>query len=465
MQTILVLGAGLSSTSLIKYFLDSAGNGWKVRVGDINLENAILRVGGHPAGEAFHFDVYREDQRTDEIRKADIVISLLPARMHHLVAEACVDIGRNMVTASYLSPAIRALDKTACKKGIILMNECGVDPGIDHMSAMQVIDRIRDLGGELQAFESSTGGLVAPGFENNPWHYKFTWNPRNVVLAGGEGARFLHNGKFKYIPHHKVFRRTEIIQVPGLGDFEVYGNRDSLTYRETYGLDNLETMFRGTIRRPGFCEAWDTFVQLGATDDSYVMEDTEQMTYREFINSFMAYETSIPVETKLANYLGFPEDSDMMERLRWLGIFEEKKIGVAGLSPARILQKILEEKWKLDPGDKDMIVMQHQFDFRFEGILKKRFSTMVYIGEGNGHTAMSVTVGLPLAMTARRILEGHFRETGVQLPIHPDIYNPVLRELEDSGIRFVEEEVRISQKNPGRTGHSRNGPDRRDQTP
>jgi saccharopine dehydrogenase-like NADP-dependent oxidoreductase len=274
------------------------------------------------------------------------------------------------------------------------------------------------------------------------------------VLAGKEGARFLHNGKFKYIPYHKVFRRIETIQVPNLGAFEVYGNRDSLTYRETYGLNNLETMFRGTIRRPGFCEAWDIFVQLGATDDSFVMENTENMTYREFINSFMAYETSIPVETKLARYLGFSEDSEMMERLRWLGIFDNKRIGIAGLTPAGIMQMILEEKWKLDPEDKDMIVMQHQFDFRLDGIHKKRYSTMVYVGQDTKNTAMAVTVGLPLAMTARLILEGKFREPGVQVPIHPGIYNPVLDELKKYGIGFVEEEIRIAQMNPGQTGHN-----------
>ncbi len=454
MQTILVLGAGLSSTSLIKYFLDYAEHGWKVRVGDINLKSAESRIEGHPSGEAFRFDVYHVEQRFEEIRKASVVISLLPARMHHLVAEACVETGRNMITASYLSPSIQALDEAARKKGIVLMNECGVDPGIDHMSAMQMIAKIKDEGGELLAFESSTGGLVAPGYENNPWQYKFTWNPRNVVLAGKEGARFLHNGKFKYIPYHKIFRRIETIQVPGMGAFEVYGNRDSLTYRDTYELINLETMFRGTIRRPGFCEAWDIFVQLGATDDSYVMEDTENMTYREFINSFMAYETTIPVETKLARYLGFSEDSEMMERLRWLGIFDDKKIGMAGLSPARVLQTILEDKWKLDPGDKDMIVMQHQFDFMLDGVHKKRSATMVYIGQDTEQTAMAMTVGLPLAMTARQILEGKFREPGVQLPIHPGIYNPVLDELSGYGIKFVEEEIRISQTNPGQTGHN-----------
>ena len=440
MQNILILGAGLSSTTLIKYLLDHSDNRWTVRVGDIKLESAQKKIQNHPNGQAFEFDVYNEGQRTKEIREAHIVISLLPARMHHLVAKTCVDIGRNMVTASYLSPAIKALDGAAKEKGIILMNECGVDPGLDHMSAMKIIREIEEEGGKLLAFESSTGGLVAPGFENNPWKYKFTWNPRNVVLAGKEGARFLHNGKFKYIPYHKVFRRIETIQVPQLGEFEVYGNRDSLTYRETYGLHNLNTMFRGTIRRPGYCEAWDIFVQLGATDDSYVMEDTENMTYKEFINSFMAYEIEIPIELKLARYLKFEKDSKMMERLRWLGIFDDTPIGVPGLSPAKILQKILEEKWRLGPGDKDMILMQHQFNYARDGVEKKRFSTLVYVGEESPHTAMSVTVGLPLAMIARRILEGNYTQKGVQLPIHADIYKPVLKELETYGIRFVEEE-------------------------
>jgi saccharopine dehydrogenase-like NADP-dependent oxidoreductase len=452
MQTILVLGAGLSSATLIDYFMLHSHHGWKIRVGDVNLELARRRIGNRTPGEAFHFDVRDDAQRRKEIGSADIVISLLPARLHHLVARSCVEEGKNMVTASYLSPEIRDLDQAARDSGIVLMNECGVDPGIDHMSAVQMIERIRNEGGELLAFESSTGGLVAPGYENNPWQYKFTWNPRNVVLAGREGARFLHNGKFKYIPYHKVFRRHETIEIPGYGAFEVYGNRDSLTYRETYGLQNLSTMFRGTIRRPGFCEAWDTFVQLGATDDSYVMENTEDMTYRTFINSFMAYETRIPVETKLARYLGFSEDSEMMERLKWLGIFKDRKIGVPGLSPARVLQKILEEKWSLNPGDKDMIVMQHQFDFMLQGKHRKRITTLVYIGQDSTHTAMSVTVGLPLAMVARRILEGDYREAGVRLPIDPVLYNPVLEELAGHGIRFVEEEISIPPQDPDDPG-------------
>ncbi len=444
MKTVLILGAGLSSNSLIKYFIDNALEmNIHLRVGDISLKTAMSKTKGAKNTSAFEFDVNNEKQRVTEITNADIVISMLPAIMHPLVARTCVDQKRNMVTASYISDEVRALHDEAKANGIIIMNECGVDPGIDHMSAMQMIHKIQEKGLQLTAFESSTGGLVAPGFENNPWHYKFTWNPRNVVLAGKDGARFLHNGKFKYIPYQKLFQRIETIHVPVLGEFEVYGNRDSLKYRETYGLHDLETMFRGTIRRPGFCEAWDTFVQLGATDDSYSMEKTKEMTYREFINSFMAYRVDIPVEEKLALYLGIDRNSPMMERLRWLGIFEDKKIGVEGLSPAKILQQILEEKWSLDPGDKDMILMQHQFDYNENGSRKKIYSTLSYIGSDTYNTAMAVTVGLPIAITARLIMEKKITLTGVHLPIMKEVYNPVLKKLEKYGIKFVEEEINM----------------------
>ncbi|MFC2080427.1 saccharopine dehydrogenase C-terminal domain-containing protein [Bacteroidota bacterium] len=444
MKTVLILGAGLSANMLIRYFLEKSTElDLHVRVGDISLATAASKTQGYSNCSSFEFDVYNDTQRIQEISSAAIVISMLPARMHPIVANTCVQLAKNMVTASYASPEILELDDEARKAGIIIMNECGVDPGIDHMSAMQMINQIKGKGLELIAFESSTGGLVAPGFENNPWSYKFTWNPRNVVLAGNAGARFLHNGKFKYIPYHKLFKRIETIKVPSLGEFEVYGNRDSLTYRETYGLHKLETMFRGTIRRPGFCEAWDTFVQLGATDDSYVMEDTVNMTFRDFINSFMQYRVDIPVEEKLSLYLGIPLESEMMNRLRWLGIFDNKKIGVPGLTPAKVLQLILEEKWSLEPDDKDMIVMQHQFDYLENDVRKKIYSTLTYIGEDSYNTAMAATVGLPVAIVSRLILEGKIILKGVQLPILKDVYEPVLKELEHYNIKFVEEEVEI----------------------
>jgi saccharopine dehydrogenase (NAD+, L-glutamate forming) len=444
MKTILILGAGLSSNALIDYFLDHADAlDIRLRVGDISQDLAVEKTRKHPAAVAFRFDITDVLQRSKEISGADLVISMLPARFHFYVAQTCVDYGKHMVTASYVSQDIKLLDSKAREKGVLIMNECGVDPGIDHMSAMQKIDQIREQGLQMIAFESSTGGLVAPGYENNPWQYKFTWNPRNVILAGKDGARFLHNGKFKYIPYQKLFQRIESIDVPGLGAFEVYGNRDSLQYRETYKLQNLETMFRGTIRRPGFCEAWNTFVQLGATDDSYVMEDTENMTYREFINSFMAYRVDIPVEEKLSIYLGIPQDSTMMERLRWLGIFTDTKIGVPGLTPAKVLQRILTEKWSLEPDDKDMILMQHQFDYLKNNRRFKIYSTLTYIGKDRYHTAMAATVGLPVAIIARLILQGTIRLTGVHIPVMKEVYAPVLEELKTFGIEFIEEEVEV----------------------
>ncbi len=241
MKRILILGAGLSSSSLIKYLLDhSEEHDWKVAICDASLELAKKKANNHPRSEVFRFDVNDEKQRISEISKSDIVISMLPARMHYLVAEDCVKIGVDLVTASYVSNEIKALDAKAKEKGVLLLNEIGVDPGIDHMSAMQIIDRIKDQGGKIVNFESSTGGLVAPEYDNNPWNYKFTWNPRNVILAGQGVSQFLHNGKYKYIPYRKLFSRTEDVNILDLGKFEIYPNRDSLKYREIYGLDNIQ---------------------------------------------------------------------------------------------------------------------------------------------------------------------------------------------------------------------------------
>jgi saccharopine dehydrogenase-like NADP-dependent oxidoreductase len=370
---------------------------------------------------------------------------MLPASMHYLLAESCLVHRKSLITASYVSNEIRLLDEEARRKGVLLLNEIGVDPGIDHMSAMRIIDRIRRENGRIDVFESDTGGLVAPGSDDNPWRYKFTWNPRNVILAGQKGARFLHNGKFKYIPYHKIFQRYEIISVLDLGEFEVYPNRDSLKYKDDYGLENISTMFRGTIRRPGFCDAWNLLVQLGATDDSYIVEFPEKdMTYRDFINSFLAYNVVDPVETKIARYLDIPVDGELMNKLRWLGLFDREVIGSQNLTPAGILQHLLEKKWKLGPADKDMIVMQHQIEYLAGNKRKKIVSSMYLTGRNSQETAMSVTVGLPVAFAAELVLSGGISLVGVRIPVLPEIYNPVLDKLEKSGIRFIEEEYEMN---------------------
>jgi saccharopine dehydrogenase-like NADP-dependent oxidoreductase len=444
MKKILVLGAGLSASSLIKYLLDhSLQYDWKITIADKNYNLAKEKINGHENGTALDFDVFNHEQLTQSVIEHDLIISMLPASMHAEVAKACVKFKKNMVTASYASDEIKQLDKEAQENGVLILNEMGVDPGIDHMSAMDIIDRIRTRGAKLHAFESSTGGLVAPEYDNNPWNYKFTWNPRNVVLAGQGTSMFLQKGKYKYIPYHRLFKRIETVNILDFGEFEIYPNRDSLKYQEIYGLDDIGTIFRGTIRRPGYSEAWDVFVQLGVTDDSYKVKDSENMTYREFFNSFLIYEQNIPLETKLATYTGIEENSEVMDKLKWLGVFDNKKIGLKEATPAQILQHLLEQKWQLDPDDKDMIVMHHIFEYKFEGKEKRLTASMVVKGQDTTHTAMSITVGIPVAIAAKLILEGKITATGVQIPLIKEVYTPVLKELEDYGVKFIEQITEI----------------------
>ncbi len=444
MKRIFVIGAGLSSSSLIKYLLDNSfEHNWEVTVGDMSEELAKRKIDGHSKGKAIAFDIFNDAQKEEEIAKADVVISMLPARMHYLVANTCLRFSKNMITASYVGKEIKEMSEAVEKAGLLFLNEIGVDPGIDHMSAMEVINRIKEQGGKLTAFCSNTGGLVAPRYDNNPWNYKFTWNPRNVILAGQGTSKLIMHGKYKYIPYSQLFKRTTRANVLNYGEFEVYPNRDSLSYRSVYNLEDIPTMIRGTMRRPGFCRTWDTFVQLGATDDSYTIENSENMTYREFINIFLKYETDTPVETKLARFMNFDENGSEMYKLRWLGIFENKKIGMKNATPAQILQQLCEQKWEFTKEDRDMIVMQHQFDYELNGKAKRLLSSLVVEGKDHIHTAMSITVGIPVAIATKLLLTGKITATGVQIPTRKDIYESVLRELENYGIKFIEEEVEI----------------------
>ena len=276
MRKILIIGAGKSSSYLIKYLLEkSESENLHITIGDLNLENAKNLVGDTSKADIIHLDVFNTESRVSAVKNADIIVSMLPARFHIEVAKDCITYKKHMVTASYVSKEMQALNEDAIENGLVFMNEIGVDPGIDHMSAMQVIDRIRDNGGKMILFESFTGGLVAPESDNNLWNYKFTWNPRNVVVAGqGGAAKFLQESQFKYIPYHRLFRRTEFLEVDDYGRFEAYANRDSLKYQHVYGLDHVKTLYRGTMRRVGFSRAWHVFVQLGMTDDSYTIDDS-----------------------------------------------------------------------------------------------------------------------------------------------------------------------------------------------
>ncbi|MDX1762203.1 MAG: saccharopine dehydrogenase C-terminal domain-containing protein, partial [Christiangramia sp.] len=305
MREILIVGAGKSTSVLINYLLEQAEQEKLfIRIGDLNIENARKACNNSSKCEAFKLDVFDPESREPAIKSADIVISMLPARFHIEVARDCLKFGKNMVTASYISDEMKALDEEVKEKGLVFMNEIGVDPGIDHMSAMQIIDRIRDKGGKMLLFESFTGGLVAPESDDNLWNYKFTWNPRNVVVAGQGGvAEFIQEGKYKYIPYHRLFRRTEFLEIEGHGKFEGYANRNSLKYQSIYGLENALTLYRGTIRKVGFSRAWNMFVQLGMTDDSFQMKNSEEMSYRDFINSFLPYSPSDSVELKVRHNL------------------------------------------------------------------------------------------------------------------------------------------------------------------
>ena len=442
MKKILVIGAGRSAVTLIKYLLDnSIANNWQVTVADFSIELAEKAVANHENGKAIFFNVTDEKQRKTEIGNADIVISMLPASLHITVAKDCISLGKNLVTASYVSPEIADLDEMAKQAGVILLNEIGLDPGIDHMSAMQVIDEIKENGGELTSFKSFCGGLVHPDYDTNPWNYKFTWNPRNVVLAGQGTAQYIKQGKYKYIPYTKLFERTEVMEVLDAGEFEGYANRDSLGYRSAYGLEDIPTLFRGTLRRKGYCKAWNMFVQLGMTDDTYKVENSENLTYRAFINLFFPYNNELSVEQKFCSYLNLSQDSEEFSKIEWLGVFKNTIVGLKDASPAQILQKICEEKWTLDAEDKDMIVMQHQFEYVQNGEQKKLNSSLLVFGDDPRYTSMAKTVGLPVAIAAKLILNGKINSTGVKIPTTKDIYIPVLKELEDNGINFVEELV------------------------
>ncbi|MFT4575275.1 MAG: saccharopine dehydrogenase-like NADP-dependent oxidoreductase [Polaribacter sp.] len=451
MRNILIIGAGRSCSSLIKYLLDkSTAENLHLIVGDISLEGAQQKIENHPNATAIQLDVFNKEERIAAIKSADIVISMLPASLHLEVAKDCITYNKNMVTASYISDEMEALNEQAIEKGLVFMNEIGVDPGIDHMSAMQVIDSIHDKGGKMLLFESFTGGLVAPESDNNLWNYKFTWNPRNVVLAGqGGAAMFIQEGTYKYIPYHKLFRRTEFLHINGSGKFEAYANRDSLKYRSIYGLEDIATMYRGTVRKIGFSRAWNTFIQLGMTDDTYTVEESENMTYRDFTNLFLAYSPTDSVELKLRSYLKIDQDDIMWEKLIELDIFSTtKKVGLKNATPAQILQKILSDSWTLEEDDKDMIVMHHKFGYELNGKKHQIESSMVSLGENQTYTAMAKTVGLPVAIAAIKILNKEITTPGVQRPITKEVYEPILKELENYNIFFKEKEVPYLGYNP-----------------
>ncbi len=441
MNRILVLGAGRSSSSLISYLLTQANvNHWEIVVGDVSEQAATDRVANCVNGKAIRFDITDVESSKTAISSADVVVSLIPAHLHPLVAKICLAEKKHLLTASYVSDEMKLFHVEAKSNGLLFLNESGLDPGIDHMSAMQVIDKIKSRGGHLTSFESFTGGLIAPDTEpENPWRYKFTWNPRNVVMAGQGTAKFLQDGAYKFIPYQQLFQRTTPVVVPGFGEYEGYANRDSLKYLETYGLQGIKTMLRGTLRNKGYCSAWNVLVQLGCCDDSFQLEGVEKMSHQDFMKAFVSSEGA--VDEKICFMFRLSPDGEEMNRLRWSGLFSDEEIGMTKGTPAQVLEHILNKKWKLKTGDKDFIVMWHRFRFEIDGKSEEIQAYLTATGDDEINTAMAKTVGLPLAISAKLLMQGKIKSRGVVIPVIKEIYDPVLSELGELGIRLKEEKI------------------------
>lgn len=443
MKNVLIIGAGRSATALIGYILNEAPkHNFLVTVGDADIELARRKVKDHSHGRAIWLDASKHNDRREVIARHDVIVSLLPPQMHLEVAQDCIALGKHMVTASYVSKQVFRLGDEARQRALVFMNELGLDPGIDHMSAMQRIHQIKNSGGKINAFYSYTGGLVAPESDDNPWHYKFSWNPRNVVLAGQGTAQFLEDGKLKYIPYRRLFRQYRNVEIPGMGEWEVYANRDSLMYKEAYGLQNIRTMFRGTIRHKGFCDAWNALVRIGLTDATFPIVDSDKLTYHDLMEAFLGISQHVgSVKDRVAKMIETEPESDIMQKLEWLGLFSKRRIKLQNATPALILENLLLEKWALQPHDRDMVIMQHVFEYEQQRKRRKMTSTLVMKGNNSEETAMSRLVGLPLGIFVKLLMMGKISTTGVNIPTMPEVYEPVMAELEDHGVKFMEEDT------------------------
>nr|MBP6315667.1 saccharopine dehydrogenase NADP-binding domain-containing protein [Chitinophagaceae bacterium] len=438
MTNILVFGAGKSSSYLIKYLLEySSKHFWQVTVADSNINAALERIANHPFGNAVQIDIHEDILRKRLISNSNIVISLLPPALHIIVAKDCIDLRKNLVTASYVSDEIKNLHLEARNNGLLFMNEIGLDPGIDHMSAMKIIHEVERLGGEIYSFKSYCGGLVSPASDTNPWHYKISWNPNNIVNAGKSGADFLVSGFEEHLEYKSLFQKIEHIAVPRIGKLAAYANRDSLSYRSMYHLNNVKTMLRATLRHPEFCIGWHVIVNLGLTNDT-VLYPTDNSTYKAwFMEATKHIEGATPKEKIKTIYAN---DALAENLLEWLGIFSDETIKIkTEASSAQILLARIEEKWKMEDSDKDMIVMQHEFEYGRRNLDAKLISTLVVEGEDKTYTAMAKTVGLPMGIFTKLFLNGKIKNLlGVQIPIMKEVYKPILKELTEYGIEFDE---------------------------
>ena len=418
---ILIFGAGKSATSLIDYLKQQLeANSWTLTVADSDLHLAAAKTAGAPGTTAAGIDVTNDQEREALIRKADMVISLLPPAMHIVVAKDCCTFRKHLLTASYISDEIRNLSNQIRENELLFLCEMGLDPGIDHMSAMQIIDRLKSEKAEIHSFISHCGGLVSPESDDNPWHYKISWNPANVVKAGADGAKFREQGTLRFISYHDLFEKCKLVAVPSLRTYAYYPNRDSLNYIAIYGLEETADFLRTTLRDPAFCKGWSAIVKAGLTTETPVRRQ-----------AFTVREWSAPI-------LPFVNE-DNKKQLEYLGLFEDTMVPVHLKSNASILQSLLEERLMLKKEDRDMVVMLHEFVYSINGKRQQLRSSLVVKGDDHLHTAMAKTVGLPLGIAAKLILQDKITLRGLFIPTRKEIYQPVLEELSKAQIHFTEQ--------------------------
>lgn len=421
MKTIVLIGAGKSATVLIDYLITEAEiNNWKFIVADSNREQILLKTNNSKFAEAVQLDVNNEKQRGDLIQIAHVVISMMPPALHFLVAKDCVEYRKHLLTASYLDDKMKSLKDEISSRKLLFICEMGLDPGIDHMSAMKIIDEIKAKSGKITSFKSHCGGLVAPESDDNPWHYKISWNPRNIVMAGQSGAAYKEKNEIKNISYKHLFDSINEIVFDGLKDLAFYPNRDSLGYVQTYKLPNTATFLRTTLRHVDFFKGWNAIVHAGLTNDTQLINE-QGLSLKKWSSGILPFVNA--------------ENESM---LQYLGIFDEALVPATAKTSADILQFLLETKLKMQPADKDMIVMLHEFEYELEGKNKNLKSCLVVKGEDSLRTAMAKTVGLPLGIAAKLILNETIKLKGLHIPTAKEIYEPVLQELDTAGIKFTE---------------------------
>jgi saccharopine dehydrogenase-like NADP-dependent oxidoreductase len=436
-QRVLIFGAGLVTGPLAEYLI---GEGYDVSIATRTPAKGTAITKGRDGTRVVTLDVEQTPGAIDDLLSdCDLAVSMLPYIHHPTIAERCIALRKPLVTTSYVSDAMRALDEKASEAGVVLLNECGLDPGIDHMSAMSVIDRIHDEGGKILSFSSYCGGLPAPEANDNPLGYKFSWSPRGVLLASRNPAVFLRDGEEVKIPGPELFSRYETVDIPGVGTFDGYPNRNSLSYVDTYGIPETNAMFRGTLRNRGWCDSLKAFADLGLLDEQVVDWSGKRYCDVALRRATGGGAGSSDPAAAVAEYLQLTEDAHPVRVLDWLGLLSTDALPHGETSPLDVLVGIMYEKMQYEPGERDMVVLQHEFLAETSAGRERITATLAEYGIPHGLTAMSRTVGLPAAIACRLILESRVDATGIQTPVTRQWYEPILGELASQEIRFAEQ--------------------------